>query len=107
MILSLLALFIGLFAILLITSLSVSAETASDIMELSSPSENTEKQIIIEGQVKEWVQQENVVVTDEKTTEIKKVLEQNANTVKLENVVPPIQFKSGQEIGRASCRERV
>ena len=29
-------------------------------------------------------------------TEVKKVIEQNANTVKLENVVPPIQFKSGE-----------
>ena len=95
-ILSLLGLIVGLTAILLITSLSVSAETSSDVMELGSPSENSEKQLIIESQTKKWIQELDNAKTDEKTTEIKKVLEQNANTVKLENVVPPIQFKSGQ-----------
>ena len=93
-ILSAVALIIGLFAILLITSLSANAETASDVMEVNSPSDNTEKQIIIEGQAKEWVQTEGVAKQEEATTETKKILQQNANTVKLENVVPPIQLMS-------------
>ncbi|MCK4865607.1 MAG: OmpA family protein [Gammaproteobacteria bacterium] len=97
LILSLLALLIGLFAILLITSFSVGAETSSDVMELSSPSENTEKQLIIDSETKQWIK-ENEALTkeEEKKTEIKKVLIQNTNTIKLENVVPPIEFKSGQ-----------
>ena len=96
-ILSLLALIVGLSAILLITSFRVSAETASDIMELSSPSENTEKQLIIDSQTKQWIKEyEALKKEEEKKTEIKKILVQNTNTVKLENVVPPIEFKSGQ-----------
>lgn len=94
-ILSMLALLLGLFAILLITSLTANAETSSDVMEFNSPADNSEKQIIIDGQAKEWVQ-ETEKATEEQKVEIKKVLEQNANTVKLENVVPPIQFKSGE-----------
>jgi len=75
--------------------LTANAETASDVLEFNSPSDNAEKQLIIDGQVKEWVQ-ETEKTTEEQKVEVKKVLEQNANTVKLENVVPPIQFKSGE-----------
>ncbi|MCW8987388.1 MAG: OmpA family protein [Gammaproteobacteria bacterium] len=94
-ILSMLALMLGLFAILLITSLTANAETASDVMEITSPADNAEKQLINDGQAKEWIQ-ETEKATQEQKVEVKKVLEQNANTVKLENVVPPIQFKSGE-----------
>lgn len=96
-ILSLFELIVGLSVILILTSLSVIAETTSDVMESVSPSDNTEKQIIIEGQENLWVQEGGKLTADEEQkTEVKKVLEQNANTVKLENVVPPIQFKSGE-----------
>ena len=95
-ILSFVTIFIGMLAILLISSLTASAETASGVMEFSSPSENSEKQLIIESEYKEWAQKENIPLKEEKTTEVKKVLQQNANTVKLENVVPPIEFKSGE-----------
>lgn len=87
----------GLLVILFITTVSVNAETASDINETTSSLENTEKQLIIDGQTQQWIQErENLNKEQEKKTEIKKVLVQNTNTVKLENVVPPIQFKSGK-----------
>ena len=83
--------------ILLFASFNVSAETASDVMDTGSPSGNVEKHLIIDSETKQWLQESEVKTTEqEKKTEIKKVLVQNTNTVKLENVVPPIQFKSGQ-----------
>ena len=96
LVLSMLALVIGLLAVLLLSSLSAHAETNSDVMEFTSPAENTEQQLIIEENTRVWNQQDQKGTEEEQKTEIKKVLEQNANTVKLENVVPPIQFKSGQ-----------
>ena len=92
---SMLGVMIGLFAVLLISSFTAHAETNSDTMEFSAPL-NTEKQLLLEENKTNWSYQDEADLKEEKTTEVKKVIEQNANTVKLENVVPPIQFKSGQ-----------
>lgn len=81
---------------ILLNSFNVSAETASDVKNIASSVDNTEKQLIINKQTRQWAQETNLSVKEEKKTEVKKVLIQNATTVKLENVVPPIQFKSGQ-----------
>ena len=96
LVLSMLGLVIGFLAVLLISSLTVQAETNSDVMEFTSPAENTEMKIIIDENIQQWVHEDKSATDDGQKTEVKKVLEQNANTVKLENVVPPIQFKSGQ-----------
>lgn len=97
MILSSLVVRVGLPVTLLMTSINISAETASATMDTGSPAENVEKHLIIDGQTKQWIQKSYSGSTEqENKEEIKKVLQQNATTVKLENVVPPIQFKSGQ-----------
>ena len=86
-----------LYVMLFITAIDACAETASDIYERTVSQENTEKQLIIDNQTKQWVQEsESLKKEQEKKTEIKKILVQNTDTVKLENVVPPIQFKSGK-----------
>ena len=97
MILSSVVVRVALPVTLLMTSINISAETASDTMDTGSPAENVEKHLIIDSQTKQWIQKEYIGNTEqENKEEIKKVLQQNATTVKLENVVPPIQFKSGQ-----------
>ena len=95
-ILSIIVLLVGVFAILLLSSLPASAETAADVKDTGTPAEDTEKHLIIDSETKKWIQQTESHKEEEKKVEVKKVLIQSANTVKLENVVPPIQFKSGQ-----------
>ena len=96
----------------------ISAET--DI----SPTEDSEKHIHFDKNMHEWTQEEQIrkvkqaiqdekdeleendeyggdgeqeeEKTKEKKVKVKKVLQQNATTLKLENVVPPIQFSSGK-----------
>ena len=85
------------FAIVFLVTLNVNAETASDIMDTGSSAENVETHLIIDSQTKQWKQKKYKGSTEqENKEEVKKVLEQNATTVKLENLVPPIQFKSGK-----------
>lgn len=92
-------------------TLNVSAET------IVTPSEDSEKHMPFNEKIKLWdketqehqAKKEKAIASDteeksadtEKTetkekVEIRKVLKQKATTLKLENVVPPIQFSSGQ-----------
>jgi flagellar motor protein MotB len=94
------ALIAGLSAMLLFLSFNVSAETASDFTEQGVPADNVEKHLILNRKNNQWLKESDNLTTEQEkdvnNTEIKKVLVQSAQTVKLENVVPPIQFKSGQ-----------
>lgn len=91
------ALRICLYVILFATSLITVAETGSGVTEEFSSLENAEKQLIINSRTKQWLQEHAISKEEEKNkTKVKKVLVQDTNTVKLENVVPPIQFKSGR-----------
>jgi len=97
LILSLITMPLSFLAILLLTSVNASAETASDIVDAGLPPESTENHLIINAETKSWAQESEAVKKQEiKKTEVKKVLVQHANTIKLENVVPPIEFKSGK-----------
>jgi len=59
--------------------------------------EDTETHLPVEIAPEVWSQGREITVTDEKKkVELKKVLQQNVKTLKLENVVPPIQFASGK-----------
>lgn len=88
------------------------------------PSEDSEKHIPFDEKIEQWTQeselkkeQERIAeekalaaesdedndeelaeekIKEKEKVEIKKVLQQNATTLKLENVVPPIQFSSGK-----------
>jgi len=93
-------------------NLSVNAET------LVSPSQESEKHLPFDDEIQQWTKEEQIKkindaiaeekeinsiedeeeqkVVEQKKTEVEKVLKQTAKTVKLENVVPAIQFKSGQ-----------
>lgn len=89
-----------------------------------APSEESEKHIPFDEKIKQWTQESEIKKEQERAAEekaiaeesdedgdediaeetikekvkleVKKVLQQNATTLKLENVVPPIQFSSGQ-----------
>jgi len=102
-----------LFIVGICLSFNINAET------VVSPSEDSEKHLPFDEKIRPWTQEtpvnilrKNNLLADEidneeddfdenetaekEKVEIRKVLQQNATTLKLENVVPPIQFKSGQ-----------
>ncbi len=108
-----------LSVLLLLAGLSVSLNINAET--LVAPSQESEKHLPFDEKIQQWTEQaqakkikealfdsdqkidgddENEGSTEQDTEqtkeEVKKVLQQTAKTLKLENVVPPIQFNSGQ-----------
>jgi len=90
---------VSAFSLALLTwfPVQINADELFKITDAGSPSENTEIHLPVEVKPEVWKQEKEIAVTDEsKNVELKKVLQQNIKTLKLENVVPPIQFESGK-----------
>ena len=78
-------------------SLTSYAESKTEVVDQGAQTENVEQHLPLSSSIQEWVQQDQKEKEQAaKKVELKKVLEQTVKTVKLENVVPPIEFKSGQ-----------
>ena len=78
-------------------SLTAYAENKLEVVDQGAQTENVEQHLPLSSDMQEWFQKnEKLKEEAEKKVELKKVLQQNVKTVKLENVVPPIEFKSGQ-----------
>ena len=71
-----------------------SAET--EIREMDARLETTEMHLPVDQPLTPWVHDPAIFETDEgDRTEIREVIEQDAKTIKLENLVPPIHFGLG------------
>lgn len=82
---------------LAMSSAALSVET-SDVVDQGTPANNAEIHLPSDQPIEQWTQTFEVEKEDEKKkVEIKKVLQQNIKTLKLDNVIEPIEFKSGQE----------
>lgn len=86
-----------LLTLLCSSPLTAFADTAPDIFDQGAAGQATEIHLPANQKLELWNQDRgNAVADEENKTELKKVLQQNITTKKLDNVVPPIQFESGK-----------
>ena len=79
------------------TSAEVALSSETGIREANVPGEAAEMHLPTDQSFKSWIHDPAVFKKDEgDSTEVREVLKQEVKTIKLDNLVPPIHFGSGE-----------
>jgi flagellar motor protein MotB len=85
------------FCIVLAAGADVASGAETGVRETDAPGEAAEMHLPVDQSFKSWIHDPAIIKNDEgDRTEMRKVVKQDVKTIKLDNLIPPIHFGSGE-----------